>query len=1142
MKRGEVKKETGRGGGSKFFALQTIILITGIILLFTNYSGATTRTSAINGSWNSPITWTPNGVPSITDDIVVATGNTVTVTSNQTVRNVTVNTGGVLKWSGSFKLTVTGSITVNGKVEMTGDLSLTTPGSAFVLGNNSTFTWKPVDNTLSGLTLFTNGIENFSSTSTLIIQRWYDYTVPLASNVSGNFGHLELNSLTNNNIYEWNQDNQFETHKILGTLTIDQGWITLDKSGTISNTTIGSITLMNGNSSFYGHHGNHASTFTITTSSATNNGGIFYGLNDGNGNITVHVTGNFVNLGNTKIITNSGMTNLANGNAIFIVDGTFSQNAGDTRILYNVTTANSGLFTATFNNLNLNGGIFMGQTGCRSSGGICSFSIRNDFTINFSSSADKFRITSLSSINNSMNNVEVAFNVGGTLHLNGNAVSEFTSTASAGKETVTIGEDFIVDGTDASLNYGTLQASHDNTLNVDGNIVINNGSTFLSRNNGLATITANGNLSITAGTLSLKGGTGNSIFNLAKNYTQSGGTFYLHHNNITPTTSSCAVNVMGDFTQSGGTFNYDNNALNTSATHTLNIKGSNYNISGGSLSHAGAGICNVFGQLNFAANGAVQFKRTGNAHLVTQVKQNVKAGCTLVVEAGNVQVSSHPTAGTNYFRIEAQGSLELRSSQIFSNSLFGNSGLQVDSSATLTTRHTSGLYNGTAQSAINANGNMNYFLHPSSIVEYCGNLPQLLTGIGNGIATGSQHKYGILRINFGGASKSVNVATANVFARTQLQLRKGELNLNSQTLTIENGNTNGIIRTNGYIKNALTMSGYICWKNITAGNHVFPFGVSPTEYIPVTFSPVSGMGNDVSISSYATQPDNWPYPIVGSTPITFRSETYCNSDVVDRWWMFRAIGVTADVTLTYLPQERTIAGEANAPLGIIQWNGSGWTTPSGSETLNTVRINHASAFSTWTLASKGNAVSFQLASFNAEQIDDVIYTKWITSSEYNSDHFVVERSADGIHYEEINTVKASGISSSPLHYSSIDRNPIKTTAYYRLKQTDTKGESKLSGVITVNYNDSKPANLEIENFGPNPFDNNFQITYRITKDGLVRFQFCSATGEVLYASQSNETKGSHRFDFKEEKPLTQGIYFIKIMYEDKVVTQKLIKK
>jgi hypothetical protein len=1126
------------------FHLYSFLIFSVVILLFTNTSKAITRTSVLSGNCNTSSTWLPNGMPSGNDDVVIASGNTVTVTSSITIHNLTVSNGGLLKWSGPFKLTITGSITVNGKVEMNGgDLALASPGSAFTLGANSIFIWKPADNTPAGASLFINGIENFSSTSTLIIQKWYDYSVPLASSITGNFGNLELNSLTNNTIYEWNQNNQFETHKISGALTIDQGWITLDKSGAISNTTIGNIILKNANSSFYGHNGIHAGSFTITTSSITNNGGIFYGLNDGDGNIILHVTGDFTNLGNVKLITNSGMTNQGNGNATFKVDGTFSQSTGDTRILYNVTTTNSGLFTATFNKLNLTGGIFMAQTACRTSGGICSFTVLNDFNVNFSSASAKFRITSLSSINANMNNVEVNFYVGGNLQLSGLAASEFTSTASAGKETATIHGDLIIDGTDASFNYGTMQASHDNKLIIDGNVVINNGSVFLSRNNGNAVVSANGNLSIVSGTLSLKGGTGTSALSLLKDFSQTGGTFYVHNNISAPTNTSCVVNVSGDFNQSSGIFSFDNNSSNLSSTHILNLLGGNYNLSGGTVTHAGEGTSTVFGQLNFAANGTIQFKRTGN--LITQVKQNIKNGCTLLLSNGNIQIASYPIVATDYFRVECGARLELKSGQVFSNGLFSNSGIQVDSAGVLAIQNLKGMYDGTANAAINANNNLNYSLHSSSIVEYNGNLAQILTGIGNGAATTTQNKYGILRIN---SATSVSLFTSTVFIRTALQLTKGELNLNGETITVENGKVNAITKTAGYIKSEQANEGFVCWKNIGIGNHEFPFGVSPTEYIPVTVAPFLGIGNDVTISTYSTPPDNQPYPNVSTSSLNFKDNNYASTDVIDRWWVFRANGIAANVTLTYRSNEKTLSTEnTDTPLGIIQWNGSGWTSPSGIMTnlvnqKGTVTIKNASAFSAWTIAARNTPMPFQLASFNADQVEDLISIKWTTAAELNSSFFSVERSSNGIQFEEISQIKASGNSNSPLHYSSIDRNPLKGTAWYRLKQTDTGNKSVLSEARLVIYNESMPARIEIENFGPNPFEEAFQITYRINKDGLVRFQLCSSKGEILHTSESNDEKGSHRFEYDAGPALTQGIYFLKLIYYDKTVTQKIIRK
>jgi hypothetical protein len=113
--------------------------------------------------------------------------------------------------------------------------------------------------------------------STLKIKSWYDYTnVPLGNVVSGNFGNVQISSKTSNNTYvEWNQNNQFQTHQILGTLTIVDGWVTLDRSGAISNTTIGAISLQNSNSTFYAHRGNDPTGFTLNTNSITNSGGVF---------------------------------------------------------------------------------------------------------------------------------------------------------------------------------------------------------------------------------------------------------------------------------------------------------------------------------------------------------------------------------------------------------------------------------------------------------------------------------------------------------------------------------------------------------------------------------------------------------------------------------------------------------------------------------------------------------------------------------------------------------------------------------------------------------------------------------------------------------------------------------------------------
>nr|MBP6334873.1 hypothetical protein [Bacteroidia bacterium] len=645
----------------------------------------TLKTPALSGNWSNPLTWGGASSPGSSDNITIPSGVVIVLDTDITVKELIVSANATINWVPGKRLTIQNNFTVHGTVNMNGGLiTLSSPGLQFTLGAGSVFTWDPGTNTSAEATLFTRGVENFAPTSTLIIKKWYNYAIALGTVVTGNFGNLILNSLSGTNaIVEWDQNNQFQSHQIAGTLTIDQGWITLDKSGSISNTTISKLVLTSVNSYLYGHSGNHPGSFQINFGSITNNGGIVYALNDGTGNVVLNVYGDVYNIGNIKIIMNSGVAGAGNGNANFTVNGNFAQSTGDTRIIYNVASSASGVYNCTFGSMTLTGGIFMGQTGCHTGGATCSLTVTNDAIINFTGNADKFRGTSLSSIGANVNNTGFILNVGGNLDFSGPASSEFTTSASYGTESINISGNLIVRGGIFSINYGTSAAAHSSILNVGGAFNISGGSTFLSRNAGSSEQSVAGNLSISAGMLISKGSTGLTNLTITGNYTQSGGMVYLHGNSSLLTTDKISMTIHGNFNQSGGVLSFDDNSSAGSTSHEITLMGSEYSISGtGVITQAGAGTSSVFGKIRFAKNGAIQMQR-GEGHQILQAKQEVSAKCTLSVNSGNIQVSSHGTASTTYFRIRSQGQVQLKSGQIYSDGNYQNSGIQVDSAAIL---------------------------------------------------------------------------------------------------------------------------------------------------------------------------------------------------------------------------------------------------------------------------------------------------------------------------------------------------------------------------------------------------------------------------------------------------------------------------
>lgn len=95
----------------------------------------------------------------------------------------------------------------------------------------------------------------------------------------------------------------------------------------------------------------------------------------------------------------------------------------------------------------------------------------------------------------------------------------------------------------------------------------------------------------------------------------------------------------------------------------------------------------------------------------------------------------------------------------------------------------------------------------------------------------------------------------------------------------------------------------------------------------------------------------------------------------------------------------------------------------------------------------------ELISFSANQFSNANKIVWEVASEKDNDYFTVERSLDGIQWDEVQRVSGQGTGGQK-RYAIMDFDFQKTVNYYRLRQTDYDGEVEFSKVITVD-NSSK---------------------------------------------------------------------------------------
>ncbi len=180
-----------------------------------------------------------------------------------------------------------------------------------------------------------------------------------------------------------------------------------------------------------------------------------------------------------------------------------------------------------------------------------------------------------------------------------------------------------------------------------------------------------------------------------------------------------------------------------------------------------------------------------------------------------------------------------------------------------------------------------------------------------------------------------------------------------------------------------------------------------------------------------------------------------------------------------------------------------------------------------------SVLAIKLLSFTGKNNGSNNLLEWSTTSETNNDHFDIERSTDGVVFEKIATIKGAGNSSSTKQYQFTDNAALKGISYYRLKQVDADSKFSYSDIINLKTAESNA----IINIYPNPASNNFSINLgKVYKNVMV--SITDISGKKI--SETNY-KQSQLINIKMNA--AAGIYFVKIMSDNKIITtQKIIKE
>lgn len=287
-------------------------------------------------------------------------------------------------------------------------------------------------------------------------------------------------------------------------------------------------------------------------------------------------------------------------------------------------------------------------------------------------------------------------------------------------------------------------------------------------------------------------------------------------------------------------------------------------------------------------------------------------------------------------------------------------------------------------------------------------------------------------------------------------------------------------------------------------------------------------------------------PIVANCPVL---DIGSNSTfIIDAGGSFELVG---GASVTGTGSLSVASGASLTVTGNLSFSGGGDATISGyTNVTGTVSIGGAgssvcgsgvliaSALSGSTCGSLSLVIlPVELINFSATCLTKGVQINWSTASETENDYFLIERSTDGIKWNNVATVAGNGTSSNVNKYVHNDFGVSSKIAYYRLSQVDKNKNVTVFKTIDVLCDFKGKDDVVLF---PNPSSTELNIILNAStqsQNSIIRL--LDNMGKVVFESMVNLSEGLNTFTYPID--FDPGSYNLMISSENIAIPyQKLI--
>ncbi len=165
---------------------------------------------------------------------------------------------------------------------------------------------------------------------------------------------------------------------------------------------------------------------------------------------------------------------------------------------------------------------------------------------------------------------------------------------------------------------------------------------------------------------------------------------------------------------------------------------------------------------------------------------------------------------------------------------------------------------------------------------------------------------------------------------------------------------------------------------------------------------------------------------------------------------------------------------------------------------------------------------------------------WVTASEINIEKFELERSNDGIDYEQVTSIPAKGSAGNVTDYEFFDYLLSGGTTYYRLKIIETDGQTYYSDVQSVKVD---IGDITFHVF-PNPvYKNNRSLVMEFNNPKYafpLETEIMDINGKIVFQHTFELATGYNAIPVQLNDAIPGGVYIIRVNKNGNMLSKKLV--